>query len=428
MLGVVSRPVQVAIVLALGLGLLALAILVALRFMLPVFRFPTPVGPHAIGTLTYHWVDTDRADIFSMNASAQRELMVQIWYPATVDEAAASQTAHAPYVDNASALANALARLKHVPAFLFGQFQYVNTHAVIGATVAAEKPAYPVLIFLEGAMGFRQMNTFQVEALVAQGYIVVAIDQPHTAAVVVFPDGREVEALPLDQMIPLIHQSHAPSTVSPAFNGHTFEKGIVPYLARDVSFALNQVAALNQNDPNAILTGRLNLAQIGTFGISLGGIVAAEACRTEPRLRACIFMDAPMPVDVVKLGVQQPAMWLTRDAETMRLERRRSGGWSEADISEHQASMSAVFASARGAAYLVQIPGTFHVNLTDVPYWSPLLPWLGITGPIDAKRAHNIIDAYSLAFFNRHLLHRAEALLDQPARQYPEVVFSVHTP
>ena len=81
-----------------------------------------------------------------------------------------------------------------------------------------------------------------------------------------------------------------------------------------------------------------------------------------------------------------------------------------------------------GAGYFVQVPGMFHVNLTDIPYWSPLLPWLGVTGPIKAQRAHDIINAYSLAFFNRHLLGRAEGLLDGPTSQYREVIFDARHP
>ncbi len=135
-----------------------------------------------------------------------------------------------------------------------------------------------------------------------------------------------------------------------------------------------------------------------------------------------------MPVDVVKSGLEQPALWITRDADTMRLERRRSGGWLEEEISEHQTSMQAAFAKSQGASYFVQVPGMFHVNLTDIPYWSPLLPWLGITGPIDAQRAHSIINDYSLAFFNQHLLGRAEALMDTPTSQYPEVIFDARKP
>jgi len=417
---------------AVGVGVLALAIFIALPILLPVFKFPSPAGPHAIGTLTYHFIDFNRAEIFSTNASARRELMVQIWYPAKATEpsppSSPSRLPRAPYVQNADALAKELSRLKNLPTILFGQFKYVTTHAIPSAPVADEQPNYPVLIFLEGAIGFRQMNTFQVEALVSQGYIVVAIDQPYTAAAVVFPDGREVGALPLDTMIPLIDQSHSPTAIAPTFNGRVLAKGIVPYLAQDVAFTLNQLSALNQADPKAILTGRLDVRRVGTFGISLGGIVGSEACRIEPRLRACLFMDAPMPVDVVKSGLQQPALWISRDAETMRLERRRSGGWSEADISAHQSSMRAVFANSQGARYFVQVPGMFHVNLTDVPYWSPLLSWLGVIGPINAQRAHDIINAYSLAFFNHHLLGRAEALIDGSANQNPEVIYDARKP
>jgi hypothetical protein len=426
MLGARNRILRLSLALAVGSGVLALMTFSALRIMLPVFHFPTPSGPYAIGTLTYHWVDTDRAEMFSMYATACRELMVQIWYPAKAAEPLPWPLSR--YVHDADALAIALSKLKNLPTVLFRQFKYVTTHAVPSAPVADEKPNYPVLIFLEGAIGFRQMNTLQVETLVSQGYIVAAIDQPHTAAVVVFPDGREVGALPLDQMLPLIRQSHSLTAIAPSFNGHTFEKGIIPYLAEDVSFTLNQLAKLNQADPNAILTGRLDLRHVGIFGVSLGGIVGSEACRIEQRLWACLFMDAPMLVEVVKSGLQQPALWITRDVETMRLERRRSGGWTEADISEHQTSMRTAFANAQGSGYFLQVPGMFHVNLTDIPYWSPLLPWLGITGPIDAERAHHIINAYSLLFFNRHLLGRTEALMDAPASQYHEVIFNARKP
>jgi hypothetical protein len=121
-------------------------------------------------------------------------------------------------------------------------------------------------------------------------------------------------------------------------------------------------------------------------------------------------------------------MWITRDAETMRLERRRSGGWSEADISEHQTTMRATFKNLHGDGYFVQVPGMFHVNLTDVPYWSPLLSWLGITGPIDGQRAHRIVAAYTLAFFDRHVRGLPAPLLDGPAERYPEVLFETRHP
>ena len=139
-------------------------------------------------------------------------------------------------------------------------------------------------------------------------------------------------------------------------------------------------------------------------------------------------MDAPAPTKVVQFGLQQPTIWITRDAETMRLERRRSGGWSELDISEQQSTMRATFEHLHGDGYFVQVPGMFHVNLTDVPYWSPLFSWLGIAGPIDGRRAHGIINAYSLAFFDQHFKGRPSVLLEESAEQFPEVIFETRKP
>jgi hypothetical protein len=172
-----------------GLGVLGLAVAAALPLILPVFRFPHPTGPYAIDTVTYHWVDAARPELFTADPDDRRELMVQLWYPARPAPAAP----RAPYIQDADALAPALARLLNLPGFTFGHLKYVTSNAIESAPVADDRSSYPVLIFLEGAKGgYRQQNTFQVQELVSHGYIVAAIDQPYAAARVVFPDGRQV--------------------------------------------------------------------------------------------------------------------------------------------------------------------------------------------------------------------------------------------
>ena len=128
-----------------------------------------------------------------------------------------------------------------------------------------------------------------------------------------------------------------------------------------------------------------------------------------------------MPAEVVKAGLQQPSMWITRDSAGMRLERQRAGGWSEKEIQAHQASMRAVYQSLPGAGYFVQVPGMFHINFTDVPNWSPWTRLMRLAGPINGQRAHDIVNAYALAFFDRHLLHPTAWQLDLPVWRYPEV-------
>jgi hypothetical protein len=87
----------------------------------------------------------------------------------------------------------------------------------------------------------------------------------------------------------------------------------------------------------------------------------------------------------------------------MRLERRRSGGWSEPVIHETLSTMRAVYERLPGDGYYVQVPGVFHADMTDVPM---LASRAGLSGPVGVQRAHQIINAYSLAFFDRHLKGR----------------------
>ncbi len=409
-----NRLTQVAV----GLGIPWLAVSIALPMIVPVFRFPTPTGSYAIGTLTYHWVDAARSEVFTADAQQRRELMAQVWYPTRGHPSAP----HAAYLPDATVVTATFARIHHIPRFAFGHFKYVTTNAISSALAASDQLKYPVLLFLEGATGFRQMNTFQVEQLVSHGYIVVALDQPGAAAVVVFPDGHRVAGLTLAQLRDTVGASYMPGMRNTPHNS------MIPYLAKDVVFTLDQLAALNRADPNGILTGKLDLQRIGIFGVSLGGIVVGEACRLDPRLRACLIMDAPMTTDVVTAGLQQPSMWITRDAASMRLERQRSGGWSDAEIEAHQTSMRAVYEGLSGDGYFVRVPEMFHSNFTDIPNWTPMASELGLTGPINGQRAHDIVNAYTLGFFDRHLLGRVATVLDASAGQYPEALFESRRP
>ncbi|MBN1310806.1 MAG: carboxylic ester hydrolase [Anaerolineae bacterium] len=407
-----------------GLGASGILISIILPILVPVFRFPQPTGPYGIGTTSYHWVDTSRPEFFTADPLDHRELMAQIWYPAKNEPTAL----YAPYIQDADAVTPVMARMARFPDFLFTHFKYVTTNAVSSAPIASDKPSYPVLIFLSGRDGFRAMNTFQIEELVSHGYIVVGLDQPGAVALVRFPDGRRVAVLPGKQIQPLIMQSVEPQPEAPTLYGKAFPNGIIPEFAQDVSFTLDQLSAINTSDPNHILTGQLDLGHVGAFGISLGGMTVAEACLKDSRLKACLIMDVYIPADVVKVGLEQPSMLITRDADTMRLERQRMGGWAEQDITLTLDTMRTVYENLPGDGYYVEIPKVFHLNFTDVPHWSPITSQLGLTGPIDAQQTFDIINTYSVAFFDKHLKGRPSTLLNGPPEQYPDVNFETRRP
>jgi hypothetical protein len=127
--------------------------------------------------------------------------------------------------------------------------------------------------------------------------------------------------------------------------------------------------------------------------------------------------------------LRQPSMWITRPADAMRLERQKDGGWSEQAIALTQSTMRAVYTRLPADGYFVQVPGMFHIDFTDLDLLSPIFPIPGIIdGPIGSQRAHEIINAYSLAFFDKHLKGEPEALLDGPASHDPEVIFEKRGP
>jgi predicted dienelactone hydrolase len=406
------------------IGILLWLVSLVLPILLPVFHLADPSGPHQIGTVTYHWTDASRQEIFSTDPADRRQLMAQVWYPAKEDPS----PARAPYVDNAGTLSAGLSQalssggVVQLPSFFFKHFAYVQTHAIPSEPVATDKASFPVLIYVSGLDGFRQASMFQVENLVSHGYVVVGLDQPYTAAAVTFPNGRVIKGLTKAQVQPLIDQSISPVADAPQLNGQALTNGIVPYLAQDITFTLNQLATLNSSDPNAILIGHLDLRHVGVFGVSLGAMVAGEACREDLSFGACLMMDAAMPADVAHSGLQQPGMWLTRPASDMQLER-----WSEKDIQQTLSTMQAVYSKARpGGSYYISISGMFHLNFTDAPYYFPLASRLGLTGPIDGQRGFDIVNAYSLAFFDRSLKDQQSSLLTGLSEQYPEVNISTH--
>ncbi len=400
-------------------GVLIFAASVAVPVTLPLFRFPEPPGPYAIGTVSFHWTDRSRPEIFATDANEHREIEARVWYPAKPNPSAP----RAPYIEHANAVTPVLSRLLHLPRFFFSYLKYVRTHAVANAPVAGTRKMYPVLIYLTGLGGFPSASMFQIQDLVSRGYIVVGLDQPGAAGAVRLPDGRTITVPPLDLIQPLIDQSLDPLPRAPRLFAGPMPAGILPYFAEDVSFAIDRLTAVD-NRRRGILANRMDLHRIGVFGMSLGAMTAAQAALHDTRIRAVLMIDAAVPADAVRAGLRQPAMWITRPANSMRLERRRSGGWSERAIMQTISTMRATFRKcAPGSGYYLEMPGMFHLNFTDVPYWSPFTRELGLTGPVDGRRMFAIVNAYTLAFFNKYLEGRQEPLFDPFAISPAGVLF-----
>ncbi|PDY04637.1 carboxylic ester hydrolase [Bacillus cereus] len=362
-----------------------LSVAVALPLLMPVFSFEEPTGPHRVGTKLYHWVDHQRNEPYSKNPNDRRELMVQIWYPA----AEKSKGDPEPYIRNINELSKGLEKTLSIPAFAFSHMELVKSHSFMDLQLSDSENHYPILLFSHGFNGFRNQNTFQVEELASQGYIVLSIDHTFDAAATVFPGGRTAYVQPIN--------------LTDEGDSH------IKLWEEDVSFVLSQIEKLNQNDETGFFTGRLDTSRIGMFGHSYGGATAAQILAKDSRVKAAINMDGTFYGKIFpENGIRKPFLLMSAEEP------------DEADPYEVRERYGRGLA---GGGMSMLIPHTDHTSFTDLHLFSPVLQSPGE----NPKEVHRIINEFSLAFFDQYVKQKDDgSILKRLMTKYPEVNFKIN--
>jgi pimeloyl-ACP methyl ester carboxylesterase len=368
-------------------------------YMLPVFTLPTPGGPYRVGTFVRHLIDPSRHERHASSPNAPRELMIQVWYPAKN-----VQGVRAWYRD------------PRMDTWQSSHLRLVKTHSYWNLPVATEPGAFPVLLFSPSSGGFRSQNTFEVEELVSQGYIVVGMDHPYSGSRVVFPDGRVVRS------VPWIDTSDQAAFEASA---HRVELMVEDHVA-DARFVLGELERWNRPGSGEVLAGRMELTKVGVFGHSFGGALAGELCDRDPRVVAGINMDGWMFGDALKSGVRKPFLYMNsgdgRAPDRVEIEKRPLS-WrieGEQDLSQWQAMETSL---NRFGGYHLTVLGSDHGNYSDLVLFKRIPSFHGTH--LDPYRAFEIINAYTLAFFDRYLRNRPSPLLGRDVVS-SEVRFEVY--
>lgn len=369
---------------------------IALCTLLPVFKIPAPAGPYRIGTQVRHIVDESRLDPFSDISGGARELMIQIWYP--VEPSVRGEIA--PYRDH------------RITRFKDAHFALVESHSVLGAQFAHSQGRYPVLLYAPSWNGVRTESTFQIEELASHGYVVVGMDHPYSSRITVFPDGRIARRKFVGE------EDYSSQAGLEAFIKTADQQ--VEIRARDASFVLDTLDRLNANDPQGLLTGRLDLDQVGIFGFSFGGSTAAEACRLDRRFKAGLDFDGMIAGESAKQGTVAPFFFMFQNSaygpET-DLSRFDASKRREIEFGREQEAQMKRSLSKYGG-YWMEIPGITHLEFSDFPFYSPLrfsgLPFLSSLqfSRMDPERTARTISRYTVAFFNKQVKRIEQPLLD----------------
>ncbi|WP_028611279.1 alpha/beta hydrolase family protein [Paenibacillus harenae] len=403
-----QRPVK-RIILS---SLLAVFIIIAIALptLLPVFGFDQPTGPYAVGTVEYAMIDPNRQETYTDDPNDHREVLVQIWYPADI---AKPLQGKAPYVKNVPVIAAEVKTKLQIPKFLFQYLELVKTNSYPNAAVASKQQSYPLILFSHGLPGARFSNTFQFEELASQGFIVASIEHTYNALATVLPDGQFVTIASLPGMTDL----------------DAWDRLISDIWVKDSTFVLDKLENLNNKDSNNLFSGKIDLNHVGMFGHSFGGANAAQVLYTDPRVKAAINMDGTMFGRTHKSGgtgkpfmlmdtkpfeiVTDPVVPADSQLEEMNMTREQFDRLSvELPMRMKQALGS--------GAYELTLQRTRHMSFSDYYFWSPALPIMEKM-PLSPRRAHKVVNAYTVAFFQKHLQGLDTPLLDaEQSTDYPE--------
>lgn len=405
---------------ALCLGLTALA-----AYALPVFKLPAPTGDYDIGVKYAYLTDERHVEPFLKDASAKRQLAVKIYYPAT----RAAGKPYAAYFHDSSGLVEAFAAGYHMPAILFKQLTLVKTHVQEGVPVSERQASYPVVLFSHGGGTTMESHTAQCEDLASHGYVVVAVDHTYVASAAELP-GRVV--------------TDRDATAS-------FDEGdplaaITQIMADDDSFVIDELAALNAGEADALLKGKLNLQAIGVVGHSLGGAAAYNLAVRDPRIKAAVNLDGAVYVasDPTKrispllmlandefhlqaISAREPLMkkWADMpDDERQAVATAYGSQQAYAEIYERQRLAIAGLADAlKTSGNLYSIEGSAHMKMSDIGLYvgSGFRRFVGINGSTSSEQCLAIVRAATLTFLDQQLKQEPDASMDSVLHRYPKL-------
>ena len=156
--------------------------------------------------------------------------------------------------------------------------------------------------------------------------------------------------------------------------------------------------------------------RIGMYGWSKGATATALVMNTDRRVRAGLSLDGPMQSQPPVADLDRPFMLMTAEF---------TPGADESGVAE-------LWPLLHGWRLQVHTDGATHGAYCDHQWLIPqlatitgmsdedLADWIGTLVP---ARAVRIQQAYPLAFFDLHLRHRRQRLLEGPSPAFPQVRF-----
>jgi len=306
--------------------------------------------------------------------------MVSLWYPARPRGERRAQ-----YMTPAeSKIFLERNRVTGVPTDILSR---VRTNAFRDAQPVGRRRSLPLVVLSPGFIQNRATLTALAEDLASHGYLVAGIEHTYESAAASFPDGRVATCVACEV------------DDQPGF----WDK-LGAGRAADVSYVLDELTGPHPAWPGARL---IDPSRIAMAGHSAGGASSIVAMLADSRLRAGIDMDGEVHTPIPATGLSRPFLFLGQAIH--------SPGGPENSWEQQWPRLS-------GWKRWLVVAGTVHTSFTDLTLLAEQLG-IDIGAGMPAARSLQITRSYTRAFFDLHLRHRPQPLLDEPSSRYPEVKF-----
>lgn len=350
---------------------------------------PQPGGKFTIGVMYLDFTDKERPEILTEDTTDNRDITMKIWYPAQNKP----DKEYAPYIKNGNQSVEEL----NLPSF----YQSLQSHAKLNLPLSNAEQKYPILIFNHGWGEHYSQNTVLMEELASHGYIVFSIAHHYEARFSFYPDGKTVifdsnnqsehfQQIMGEQQNPdaiqIFRSMYSAQSTEQRENVFKRTNELMPAFmlkgsklwAKDITTTIDHLEVLESK--KEFFKGRLNLDKIGVFGMSLGGTATGQACLMDDRIKAGINMDGGIFGDILDTRIAQPFMFINsvryRGYQNLFLKRIKNQG------------------------IVINIENDEHYNFHDI---SVLNPDQQMLGTIDGQKMLNILNDYTLAFFDKFL-------------------------
>ncbi len=364
-------------------------------------QLPKPNGKYLIGVDYLSFTDKSRKELFDNNKSSYRNITVKVWYPS--DEKAD----YAPYLKNVDYAINN---------FNFPEsYRNLLTNSYKVVPISKLEKTFPVLIFSHGWGEHFSQNTILMEELASHGYVVFSLGHDFESKFSFYPNGEVVSMdNNSERFIEIMNEQQNPEAMevyNEMFNTNsdseriqvfvktsnlmpTLLKESPKYWAEDIKFFINELSEINHT--NSIFKTRLNINQIGTFGMSMGGIATNEVCIGNSNIIAGVNIDGGIYGSTIDTLINTPFMFINS---------QRYLGYGNLFVNKSNKD-----------CYSITVRNSDHYNFTDYALYPTQVNMM--VGTVDASIPIEIMNTMILAFFDKYLLGKENQDLQVISQKY----------